>query len=370
MSKGQGRIFRPKVRGRETAKWWVDYSVAGTRHREPADTTRKSDALELLRQRIGDRRSGKVVGRPDRVTLADLRVGLERHYHREDNRSLRRAQQALEHLERFFGAKVRATKITKPRVAEYIEHRLAAGAARGTVCYEVRVLGAAFSVAVEDELLAVRPVFKLPTLRNARSGFFEDGDFAALLLELPAYVRPVVRFLRLTGWRKSEALGLSWDQVDWEGHIIRLRASQTKGGDARAFPFGLAPELRRLLEDQWRGRDGVFVFHRNSERIGSFRCVWKRACKKAGLEGRLVHDLRRTAARDFRRRGVSEGEIMKLCGWKTRAMFDRYNIIDEADLAEAVAKRFRDQQRQTNGQIAANIGTPTAPPSPLSSFPA
>ena len=46
------------------------------------------------------------------------------------------------------------------------------------------------------------------------------------------------------------------------------------------------------------------------------------------------------AARDFRRASVSEGEIMKLCGWRTRSMFDRYNIIDEADLARAVAKRF------------------------------
>jgi hypothetical protein len=50
--------------------------------------------------------------------------------------------------------------------------------------------------------------------------------------------------------------------------------------------------------------------------------------------------LRRSAARDFRRAGVSEGEIMKLCGWRTRAMFDRYNVIDEQDLAAAVAKRF------------------------------
>jgi integrase len=330
----------------------------------------KSDALEVLRQRIGDRKSGKVIGRPDRVTLADLRAGLERHYKREDNRSLRRAQQAFAHLERFFGVKTRAMNITKPRVAEYIDRRLSDGAARGTASYEVRIMGAAFGVAVEDELLVVRPVFKLPALRNARSGFFEDGDFAALLLELPAYVRPVVRFLRLTGWRKSEALGLTWDRVDWEGQVMRLHATQTKGGDARVFPFGLAPELKQVLEACWAEHDGLFVFHRGGERINSFRCVWKRACKKAGLEGRLVHDLRRSAARDFRRQGVSEGEIMKLCGWKTRAMFDRYNIIDEADLAQAVAKRFASQPAANKGQTMANIGTPTAFPGSLSSSPA
>jgi integrase len=365
--RGQGRVYRPRVRGRQVATWWLDYSVAGVRHREPAHTRVKADAIDVLRQRIGDRKSGKVVGRPDRLTLADLRGGLERHYQREDNRSLRRAQQAFAHLERFFGDKIRAMSITKVRVGEYIERRLAEGAARGTVCYEVRILSAAFGVAVDDDLIAVRPVFKLPNPRNARTGFFEDGDFAALLLELPAYVRPVVRFLRMTGWRRSEALGLTWDQVDWEGQVMRLYATQTKGGDARVFPFGLAPELKQVLEERWMEQDGLFVFHRNGQPIGSFRCVWGRACKKAGLEGRLVHDLRRTAARDFRRRGVSEGEIMKLCGWKTRLMFDRYNIIDEADLAQAVAKRFAVEPRANKGQTTANNSTPTAPPSPLSS---
>ena len=84
---------------------------------------------------------------------------------------------------------------------------------------------------------------------------------------------------------------------------------------------------------------------------------------KAGLEGRLVHDLRRSAARDFRRRGVSEGEIMRLCCWTTRAMFDRYNIIDEEDLAQAVARRFSAKQ-------ATNTGAPTEPVPALSSSPA
>src|ERR1700694_998056 len=146
-----------------------------------------------------------------------------------------------------------------------------------------------------------------------------------------------------------------------------MHATQTKGGDSRIFPFSRSPELKQLLEERWAEKNGLFVFHLRGSRIKSFRRVWARACKKAGLEGRLVHDLRRSAARDFRRRGGSGGEIMKLCGWKTRAMFDRYNIIDEADLAEAVAKRFAGQTTANKRQTTANIGTPTAPVGPLSS---
>jgi integrase len=363
--RGQGRVFRPNVRGRDTAVWWLDYSVRGERFRESSGMTSKTEALRMLREKITSREDGKVIGRPDRVTLKDLRQGLERHYEREGNRSLRRARQALAHLERFLGAERRANEITRHLVNAYIERRLAEGAARSTATYEVRILGAALSVAVDEGLLAVRPTFKLPKVRNARTGFFEDGDFAALVLELPADIQPLVRFLRLAGWRRSEALGLTWDRVDWDGAIIRLAASDTKGGDARAFPFGLAPEIRCLLEAQWQGRDGLFVFHRRGQAIGvgALRSAWRRACKRAGLDGRLVHDLRRSAARDMRRAGVSEGEIMKLCGWKTREMFDRYNILDEQDLAQALAKRF-------NGKQAANIATPTSPPGSLSSSPA
>ncbi len=135
---------------------------------------------------------------------------------------------------------------------------------------------------------------------------------------------------------------LPWTFVDMEEGIIRLEDSRSKSGKGRVFPFAQAPALKALLEKRWEQRDGLYVFHYRGEPLGEerIRGAWKVACRKAGLEGKLLHDLRRTFARDMRRAGVSEGEIMKLAGWRTRSMFDRYNIIDEQDLAQAVAKRY------------------------------
>jgi hypothetical protein len=44
--------------------------------------------------------------------------------------------------------------------------------------------------------------------------------------------------------------------------------------------------------------------------------------------------------------GVHEKTIMKIGGWKTRSVFDRYNIVDEKDLAAAAARIDRKAQRR------------------------
>jgi integrase len=110
----------------------------------------------------------------------------------------------------------------------------------------------------------------------------------------------------------------------------------------RVFPFGSAPDLKALLDAQWQARNGDHVFHRDGQAIpyNSAWYWWKRTRKRAGLPHARIHDFRRTAARAMRRSGLSEGIIMRLCGWKTHSMFDRYNVIDEADLTQAVTRHF------------------------------
>src|ERR1019366_7699060 len=102
-----------------------------------------------------------------------------------------------------------------------------------------------------------------------------------------------------------------------------------------------------------------FVFTRDDGKpVFDFRTAWEHACERAGCPDLLFHDLRRTAARNLRRLGVSEGVVMRIGGWRSRNGFERYNIVDEQDLADA-ARRL-DEKREL-AAAATDTKTDTAP---------
>src|SRR5205085_4363783 len=163
-----------------------------------------------------------------------------------------------------------------------------------------------------------------------------------------------------------------------------------KNRGPRIFPFRYHPRLESLLTEkralvsQWELRHGQLcpsMFHWKGRPVSDIRSSWKRACRIAGMPGRLLHDFRRTAVRNLIRAGVQQAIAMKITGHKTDSIFRRYLIVDEELLAQATGavadllgdpERFGPRSRHARGvwmrlrpiRTPAEMGT-TFEPSPF-----
>ena len=142
-------------------------------------------------------------------------------------------------------------------------------------------------------------------------------------------------FAYYSGWRRNEILHLTWDEVDRDGDVIRLSPRRSKTKIGRVLPIS-AP-LRQVLDRRAGARRGADprVFRRDGVPVRVWRTALRDACRQAKVPHRLLHDCRRTAARNLIRAGVPERIAMLLTGHKTRAVFDRYNIVNEQELLTA-----------------------------------
>ena len=274
-----------------------------------------------------------------------IRDGLElvvADYKINRKRSLEDAERRIrKHLLRLLDPAMPLTGLSSPGLLMYARHRTDEGATPASVNREVAFLRRACTLAG-----IAWPVHTWRKLRESapRQGFFEPDQFARVLEHLPQPERALVRFLYLTGWRKSEALGLRWGQVDFTRGEVHLRADETKTGEPRTFP--MFPQLRALLEAQADIRrlqetNTEYVFNRCGKPIRCFYDTWHKACREAGVAGRVPHDFRRTSARNLIEAGVDRQVAKELLGHKTESIFDRYRIVSGRERRDASEKLGR-----------------------------
>ena len=382
---GLGRVYK---RG---PVFWIAYYYRGKEYRESSHSETEGQAKKLLKKRLGEVGRGRLIGPiEEKVTFEEMSQDLLRDYEINGMRSLSAARLSVRHLRAFFGLD-RALDITTDRVRSYISHRQDEGASNGSINREIAALKRMFSLAVQAVKLSSKPYLPILEENNARQGFLDHGSFLALRENLPDNLKDPVTFLYLSGWRVSEMRALHRRDVDLAGKVVRLRPEISKNKNGRLLP--LTGELLEIIERARTGRrlDCTFVFHINSKPLGDFRKAWQTACVAAGLgrfvederptvqlesltqldedhakeilkrhrhgrkkyDGTIPHDLRRCAIRNMVRVGIPERVAMALSGHKTRSVFDRYNIVSEADLAQGAERLHAHLQNQP--QVAAVV---------------
>jgi integrase len=347
---GDGRIFKPK----KSRFWHIAY--CGPRSdgtigelRESSKSEDDQAALRLLRKRVRAVKNSREGIRPfigpseEKITVADLLDELERHYETKGIKSLSGAKVNIRHLRDFFGND-RAAAIAPDRggrIGKYIAKRQADKMSNATINRELEKLQRAFALAINRGTLSSKPHIESLSEFNARQGFVPRADFDAILSKIEGEDdRDFFSWLYWTGMRPGAVIALTWACFEKETWTLYLPAKDDKIG--RGIPWELTGAFRAIIERRLRSRrlDSDRIFHRDGRAIDNhYLRAWHAAETAAKVSHRLVYDLRRTALRNNVRAGVPERVAMAISGHRTRAVFDRYNIVSGEDLREAATMR-------------------------------
>jgi integrase len=361
---GTGNLWLRKSQRHPDGEWWLRYRDAAGRQRtenskfcECHDGRAETNAERLLSKRIGEVQSGTLPSpRANRTLVSDLaeslfkvqRAALLRKIPENLPAPTRewRALQAeahvkhqkarwKKHLAPVFGDR-KAALVTAADLTEYQAARIDAKARHATVNRELQLLRRAFRLGYEARPRLVPDVPKFPPrmVERPRQGFIEDEIFEKLHA---AIAEPGVRAMVLVayrlGFRKSELQNIL--VMQYADGWLRLFAGATKNSEARAV--ALPDDVNDAVAKCGAGKapDAYLFTWSDGSRIKDFRTTWAKATAAAGVPELIFHDLRRSAVRRMRQRGVPTATAMKITGHRTRMVFDDYDAANATDVAQA-----------------------------------
>lgn len=336
-TRGSGSLFRQKT----SRVWWVKYYRSGRYFRESTGTPDRAKAKKFLSKRLAEIATGTFNGlEVERITITELADGFLRDYKVNGRRSLADVEARWRlHLQPFFGG-LKAVNVTSDLIARYVDERQNEGAAGSTVNRELAALKRMYRLGLASTPPKVYRVPSFPHLveNNVRTGFLEDAQYIKLIGGSEPWFRAMVEVGRTYGWRIGELRDMKVMQVNLLNRTLRLDPGTTKNGEGREVSMTKAVYELLACCVSGKGADEYVFTRADGKRVKDFREQWRNACVTAGVPNLLFHDLRRTAARNLRRAGVAEGVIMKIGGWRTRSVFERYAIVAQSDIKDAMLK--------------------------------
>jgi integrase len=182
---------------------------------------------------------------------------------------------------------------------------------------------------------------EIPRLDNHKTEYMHEDEVSRLLETLEKWPcrmsAAFVKFTMLTGMRRGELFKLTWDDVDFERGMVRLR--EPKGGKTQTIP------VSHMALDVLRGTEATssYVFPgKNGEQRTDFKGPWRRIRKAAGLpENFRFHGLRHHFASTLVSNGVDLCIVQALLTHKDSRTTQRYAHLAPGVLKEAAIKSGR-----------------------------
>jgi integrase len=156
--------------------------------------------------------------------------------------------------------------------------------------------------------------------------------------EFKDYLTPLTILVMNTGLRRSEALGLTWENVQLEGDPrLTVRAAMAKSSKTRHVPLNeIAVDILKRWRKQNGSTDYVFVHRATGAKLNKAHRAWKKLMADAGIDDFRFHDLRHDFASQLVMKGTPLYLVKELLGHGSIEMTERYAHLADDALAKAV----------------------------------
>lgn len=230
-------------------------------------------------------------------------------------------------------------------ISAVLKDRAATGVSTRRVNRYAEIIRAVCRAAQKWGWLDRCPYIRLKPRPPRRIRFLMSDQAASLIRELPPHLAALASFSLETGLRKSNAVGLTWSQVDLSNAAAWIHADQAKAGRAISVP--LSPSACAILDAQ-RGKHPMSCFTYKARPIKQCNtAAWRKALKRAGISDFRWHDLRHTWASWHAQHGTPLHVLQELGGWRTADMVKVYAHLSTQHLRQYVLELHRSKQAAT-----------------------
>jgi integrase len=353
-------VLNYRVNGRErryTIGSYPDWSVAAAREEAKRLKREVNKGYDTMGQKHADRTAPTVADLSDRY--------LSEHAIRKAPRAQRDDRSMIEKLVLPEIGRLKVFEVRREDIDRL--HREVSRTRPIRANRMVQMLSKMFALAIRWEYRSDNPVkgiHRNPEERRTR--YLSADEMGRLTSVLATHENQasanVIRLLLLTGARRGEVMGATWNQFDLEAGTWTKPSAHTKQKKEHRVPLS-APAIQLLsgIRAEAGASSHVFPGRKPGEPLTDIKNFWAGVCRKAELEDCRIHDLRHTYASILASAGLSLPVIGALLGHTQPNTTARYSHLFDDPLREAterVGKLIGAVERGQFGEIVPLVQTP------------